>query len=232
MAKNYTRKDIEYALKDMQGFVDVTTQDVQELLSILSKNKTQQKRKKQKQIRSLKFVWLKMVRSLKTKPSHIKRVKWREIVYSWAFSFVGIAVLGLSNVVDPIHVFTIGSFGASAVLIYGAPRSPLAQPRNLVGGHVLSALIGVAIYHLLPNPIWLSAAMSVSLAIAAMHITKTLHPPGGATALIAIIGGDKIHSLGFGYAIMPVFVGAVLMLIVAWVTNNSVQGRSYPLYWY
>lgn len=232
MAKNYTRKDIEYALKDMQGFVDVTTQDVQELLSILSKNKAQQKRKKQKQIRSLKFVWLKMVRSLKTRPSHIKRVKWREIVYSWAFSFAGIGVLGLLNVVDPIHIFTIGSFGASAVLIYGAPRSPLAQPRNLIGGHVLSALVGVAIYYILPNPIWLSAALSVSLAIAVMHITKTLHPPGGATALIAIIGGDRIHALGFGYAIMPVFIGACLMLIVAWIANNSVRGRRYPLYWF
>lgn len=231
MPKYFTRKDIEKALEDMQGFVDVTSEDVYELVSRLNKSKRQRK-KKQKKIRSLKCIWLKLVRSLHTKPGHTKRVAWHEVLYSWAFSFLGIAALGLSHVVDPIHIFTIGSFGASAVLIYGAPRSPLAQPRNLVGGHVISALIGVAIYRLVPDPIWLSAALSVSLAIAAMHITKTLHPPGGATALIAIIGGNKIHALGFSYAIMPVCVGACLMLIVAWVANNSVKGRRYPLYWW
>ena len=80
-------------------------------------------------------------------------------------------------------IMIIGSFGASAVLIYGAIKSPLAQPRNLLGGHVFSALIGVTCYQLLDSHLWLAAAVAVATAIAFMHATKTLHPPGGATGL-------------------------------------------------
>ena len=72
----------------------------------------------------------------------------------------------------------IGSFGASAVLIYGAIKSPLAQPRNLLGGHVISALIGVTVFNLF-SLLWLAAALAVATSIAVMHATKTLHPPGG-----------------------------------------------------
>jgi CBS-domain-containing membrane protein len=89
----------------------------------------------------------------------------------------------------------IGSFGASAVLIYGAIRSPLAQPRNLIGGHVISAVIGVTAYKLLPAHLWLASPIAVATSIAVMHATKTLHPPGGATALIAVIGSQKIHNI-------------------------------------
>lgn len=228
MKKQYTHHEIENALNEMQGFVDVTTEDIQELLSHLNKTK----KHRQKPIRNAKYIALKLMRSLRTPPTHVKRVKLTELLYSGTFSFIGIALLGIVHMVDPLHIFTIGSFGASAVLLYGAPRSPLSQPLNLIGGHVISALIGVTIYHLVPDPIWLSAALSVSLAITAMHLTKTLHPPGGATALIAIIGGNKIHTLGFSYVITPVLTGAMLMFIVAWIANNSVKGRRYPLYWW
>ena len=102
----------------------------------------------------------------------------------------------------------IGSFGASAVLVYGAIKSPLAQPRNLIGGHVLSAIIGVTFYMLLHDQQWLASSLAVATAIAVMHATKTLHPPGGATALIAVIGSPQIHSLGYFYVLMPVGLGA------------------------
>jgi CBS-domain-containing membrane protein len=125
----------------------------------------------------------------------------------------------------------IGSFGASAVLVYGAIKSPLAQPRNLVGGHVLSALVGVACQQLFHSTLWLAAALAVSTAIAVMHATRTLHPPGGATALIAVIGGDKIHSLGFMNALFPVGGGALIMLIVALLVNNLPSSRRYPESW-
>jgi hypothetical protein len=85
--------------------------------------------------------------------------------------------------------------------------SPPAQPRNLVGGHVLSAIVGVAAYQILGQMPWLAAAIAVSTAIALMHLTKTLHPPGGATALIAVIGGDAVHNLGFLYAVIPAAFG-------------------------
>lgn len=126
------------------------------------------------------------------------------------------------------NIFLIGSFGASSVLVFGAIQSPLAQPRNLIGGHVVSAIVGVTIYQLLPEIIWLTAALSVALSIVLMQITKTLHPPGGATALIAVIGSEKIKSLGYLYVLSPVFTGCVILLAVAMVFNNMTTNRHYP----
>lgn len=162
------------------------------------------------------------------------RVSVSEILLSWSGSFLGIAAVALLNfqLLDGSDlVMIIGSFGASAVLIYGAIRSPLAQPRNLIGGHVLSAVIGVAIYKILPEAPWLASSLAVSTAIAVMHVTKTLHPPGGATALIAVIGTEKIHSLGFLYALVPAGAGAAIMLLVALVFNNVPKSRRYPEFW-
>ena len=162
------------------------------------------------------------------------RVGLVEILWSWVGSFLGIAAVGLLHfkVLDQTAlIMIIGSFGASAVLIYGAIRSPLAQPRNLIGGHVLSAIVGVAAYQYLGGQPWLAAAMAVSVSIALMHLTKTLHPPGGATALIAVIGGDSVHNLGYLYAIIPVALGAGVMLTIALIVNNISKGRRYPEFW-
>lgn len=162
-------------------------------------------------------------------------VKVSEIVWSWIGSLLGIAGVGFLDKCfcqGTAMVLIIGSFGASAVLIFGAIKSPLAQPRNLLGGHVLSAVIGVAAYKLCPSPLWVSAALAVATAIAAMHATKTLHPPGGATALIAVIGGDKIHQLGYFYALVPVATGVIIMLTVALLVNNIPKTRRYPEFWY
>jgi CBS-domain-containing membrane protein len=157
-----------------------------------------------------------------------------EIAWSWLGAFLGIGFISFANyrIFEKIDLLMIvGSFGASAVLIYGAIKSPLAQPRNLVGGHVLSALVGVACRQLLDPNLWLAAALAVSTAIAVMHATRTLHPPGGATALIAVIGGDRIHSLGFMYALFPVGGGAVILLVVALLFNNIPKSRRYPEFW-
>src|SRR5689334_7643709 len=110
----------------------------------------------------------------------------------WTFigSFAGISLIGFINTTFleiRDNLFLIGSFGASSVLIYGVINSPLAQPRNLVGGHILSAIIGVTIAKFFPFALWFNAGLAVSLSIVIMQMTKTLHPPGGATALIAII---------------------------------------------
>jgi CBS-domain-containing membrane protein len=125
----------------------------------------------------------------------------------------------------------IGSFGASAVLLYGAPRSPLAQPRNLMGGHLISALIGVACCKMFQDTPGVAQALAVATAIAAMHLTRTLHPPGGATALIATLGSPDIQQLGFWYALMPATVGPLILLVVALVVNNLPRSRRYPETW-
>lgn len=161
-------------------------------------------------------------------------VSLSEIIWSWIGSFAGIAAVAAINlaIVDKTDlVMIIGSFGASAVLIYGAIRSPLAQPRNLIGGHLISAIIGVTTYKLLPAPLWLTSAIAVSTSIAIMHASKTLHPPGGATALIAVIGSQKIHNLGYLYVLIPATLGPVVMLVVALLVNNLSKNRRYPEFW-
>ena len=163
------------------------------------------------------------------------RVGAVEILWSWIGAFLGIAAVAYINyrMIDATDlIMIIGSFGASAVLIYGAVKSPLAQPRNLLGGHVFSALIGVTCYQLFDSHLWLAAAVAVATAIAFMHATKTLHPPGGATALIAVIGSEKIHSLGYLYAVIPAGAGALIMLVVALLVNNLSKNRRYPEFWY
>jgi len=164
-------------------------------------------------------------------------IDYKEHFWTFLGSFIGIGLIGFLNSEHlSVHdnLFLIGSFGASSVLIYGIINSPLAQPRNLIGGHLVCAFVGVCIHKLIPNELWLSAALSVSLSIVAMQITKTLHPPGGATALIANIGSEKIHALGFMYVLSPVLSGVLILLLVAVVCNNATPHRRYPhnKYWY
>jgi CBS-domain-containing membrane protein len=161
-------------------------------------------------------------------------VGFSELLWSWLGSAMGIGFCGYlsAKYFEPRDLtLIIGSFGASAVLVYGAIKSPLAQPRNLLGGHIISGLVGVACYKLFGGALWIAAAFAVSLAITAMLATKTLHPPGGATALIAVIGGEKIHDLGFLYALVPAGAGALVLLIVALLVNNLARDRRYPEYW-
>lgn len=163
------------------------------------------------------------------------RVSNEEIIWSWIGAFLGIAGVAWAN-----HFFLegsdfslmIGSFGASAVLVYGAVRSPLAQPRNLLGGHILSAIVGVTCWKLFHQFPWLAEAMAVATAIALMHATRTLHPPGGATALIAVIGSAGVHKLGYLYVLMPATIGPLILLAVAVLVNNIPQSRRYPEIWF
>jgi CBS-domain-containing membrane protein len=162
-------------------------------------------------------------------------ISFHELFWAFLGSFIGIGLLSYlhSNWIEAMgSSLLIGSFGASAVLIYGAPASPLAQPRNLIGGHVVSAFTGVAVKMLIPGDLVTAAALAVSLAIIFMLLTLTLHPPGGATALIAIIGGESIYRLGFYYVLMPVGTGATIMLIVALLINNIPRSRRYPDFWF
>lgn len=151
----------------------------------------------------------------------------------WAFlgSFTGIGIIAyLQSQVLPQSdvVWMIGSFGASSVLVYGVIQSPLAQPRNLIGGHLVSAIIGVTVQQFVPDILWLTAPLAVSLSIVFMQITKTLHPPGGATALIAVTGSAQIKGLGYWYVLSPVLSGALILLVTALVFNNITANRQYP----
>lgn len=164
------------------------------------------------------------------------RAPAHEILWSAVGAFIGIFAIYEVGQLKYFHIedtlFMVGSFGASAVLIYGVPKSPYAQPRNLVLGHSISAVVGVTCALLLgPFPAF-SAALAVSLALALMHLTKSIHPPGGATALIAVVGSDKIHQMAYWYVLSPIFSGAVIMLLVALLVNNLSPHRRYPEFWF
>lgn len=158
-------------------------------------------------------------------------IDYKEFVWSFIGAIVGIGIIAFiqsKQFADIENVFLIGSFGASSVLIYGAVESPLAQPRNLLGGHFISALIGVTVYKVFPETIWITAPLAVGTSIVFMQLTKTLHPPGGATALIAIMGSERIKELGYYYVLSPVLSGAFILLAVALIFNNITTHRKYP----
>lgn len=163
--------------------------------------------------------------------SPFTRLKWSTYLHVFISSFVGIALIGFlsSYLLDyGIKLFSIGSFGATAVIVFGAPKSDFAKARNVIGGHFISALLGVTIMKIGFNDLWLSCALAVSLSITCMMITQTLHPPGGATSLIACIGSPKIIALGYSYIVFPVLIGAIILLLISRLFFKFVLVRHQP----
>lgn len=124
-------------------------------------------------------------------------------------------------------VLLTASMGASAVLLFAVPHGTLSQPWPLIGGHVVSALIGVACAQAFVNPL-IAAPLSVALAIAAMHYLRCIHPPGGATAITAVIGGSEVHALGYQFVLTPVLLNAAILLLAAVALNYAFPWRRYP----
>jgi len=145
------------------------------------------------------------------------------------------ALIGIATVVTVTHallgrhaaVFLVPSLGATAVLIFAAPHSLFAQPWSIIAGNIVSALVGVACQQLISEPT-LAAATAVALAIIAMHAARCIHPPGGATALAAVIGGPDIHQLGYGYALIPVGLNSALLIGAGILLNAPFAWRRYP----
>ncbi len=127
-------------------------------------------------------------------------------------------------------VFLVASMGASSVLVFGVPHSPLAQPWSLVGSHLVSALVGITCARYIDNP-YLAAAAAVGLAISAMHYLRCIHPPGGATALTAVTGGTSVHELGYQYVLTPVMINTLTILAVAIIFNAPFSWRRYPAFY-
>lgn len=153
----------------------------------------------------------------------------RERLLSGLGGFIGIAlILWISQLSNNVtHPLIIASMGASAVLLFAVPHGALSQPWPLLGGHFFSAIIGVSCAMALGDTL-LSSALAVGIAITAMYSLRCLHPPGGATALTAVIGGTEIHQLGFSYVFNPIMLNAVGILVVAILFNYAYQHRRYP----
>jgi CBS domain-containing membrane protein len=116
--------------------------------------------------------------------------------------------------------------GACAVLLFAVPSSPLAQPWSVLGGNLVSALVGIACAHWLGPTLW-AAAVAVAVAMAAMFASRCLHPPGGAIALTAVLGGDEVAQLGYAFALYPVSLNSLGLLAIALLFNNAFR-RRYP----
>ncbi len=164
-----------------------------------------------------------------------KTFVFTEVLWSGLGALIAMSALALVNINiwnQEGQVLLVGSMGASVMLIFGAPAAPFSQPRNVVGGHIVSALVGVFVQQFLGFDPWLASALSVSLATMAMHLTATLHPPGGATALIAVIGSAELKSLGYSYAFLPVGISAIVLVLIGILVNNLSARRRYPIYWW
>ena len=120
----------------------------------------------------------------------------------------------------------IAPIGAAAVLLFAVPASPMAQPWPVFGGNLVSAIVGVSVARIGADPM-VAAGLAVGGAIAAMALLRCLHPPGGAVALTAVLGGPVIHAMGYGFVIAPVGVGTVLLLAMAWGFHRF-SGHGYP----
>lgn len=147
-----------------------------------------------------------------------------DVIITWVGAFLGITAIVLFS--HKFDLSVVASFGASAVLIYGVPDAPLSQPRNVILGHTLSAATGVATFMMF-GLTWWSPALGTALALVVMLLTKTTHPPGGATALFAVL--SQAHP---SYILTPIMAGAVILVIIGLLVNNLSPNRHYPRYWY
>lgn len=164
--------------------------------------------------------------------------KLSAVPLTFAATFIGIYLISIPALFPswPLStkLFLVGSFGASAVLLFAAPRAEFAQPRNAVAGQVIAATIGVTAYKLLSAHVGLAAALGVAVTVCVMQVTRTLHPPAGATALIAVLGPAQVHRLGYDYVLTPILIGILILIVVALVVNNLSpdKNRHYPVTWW
>ncbi len=138
-----------------------------------------------------------------------------------------LALISFAAMPEAAGAAIVTSMGASAVLLYAAPHGQLSQPWPVIGGHGISATIGVVCAQWIHHP-FIAAACAVGLSIAAMHQLRCIHPPGGATAFTAVMGGPAVHGLGFSFVLFPVLANAIVMVLLAVVINSAFYWRRYP----
>ncbi|MBY4766720.1 HPP family protein [Burkholderia ambifaria] len=161
---------------------------------------------------------------------HPMTLGWRERMRSCAGALVGIATVGVTMRLLPgvpgLVPLLVAPMGASAVLLFAVPASPLAQPWSIIGGNLVAATVGVACAQWIADPIT-AAAVAVALAIGGMFALRCVHPPSGAVALTAVLGGPAIHALGFGFVVEPIALQSGILLSAALV-YHALTGHRYP----
>lgn len=160
------------------------------------------------------------------------------LILSFMGSFLGIMILASITFYTAFELnpLLIGSFGAQAVLVFACLDAPLAQPRCAIGGNIISAAIGVSVNKVAmlidpsgnPGVKVIGSAFAVSIAIFVMQITRTVHPPAGATSMIAVVGG--VQHLGYLY-VATIGLGSCILVLVAVIVENLFEGQQYPKYY-
>jgi CBS domain-containing membrane protein len=163
------------------------------------------------------------MRALKPAPVH---ASLRERLYGSLGALIGLVITEWvgHHALGGFNPWFIAPMGASAVLLFAAPASPLAQPWSIVGGNIVSAIVGVICFKFLPAS--MAPPIAVAVAIGMMFALRCLHPPGGAVALTAVLGGPAVTNLGFGFVASPVAVNSVVLVLVA-ILFNGLLGRNY-----
>lgn len=136
------------------------------------------------------------------------------LIYLISFHFTGLAG---TNAILP-------SMGAATVLLFYAPQGTFSQPWSLFAGNLISAMVGVGCYQWLGDT-FIAASSAVALSMLLMSLARCIHPPGGATALAAVVGGDLIHQLGFSYVIIPTLLNCLIIYIVSSGCNRLISIR-------
>jgi CBS domain-containing membrane protein len=170
------------------------------------------------------------VRWLLSFAPHPVTVKWPERFRSCVGALFGIAFTGVSMHfligADAAMPLLVAPMGASAVLLFGVPASPLAQPWSIIGGNLVSAVVGVTCASWIANPV-AAATLAVSLAMCAMFALRCVHPPSGAVALTAVLGGPAIHAMGYRFVLEPIAIQSTALLCAA-LAFHALTGHRYP----
>jgi CBS-domain-containing membrane protein len=160
------------------------------------------------------------------------------VAVAFCASFIGVFVISIPSLYAdaPLstRLFLIGSFGASAALLYAAPHAEFAQPRNIVFGQLIAAFVGVTAFKLFGGNVGIAGGLAVATATLLMQVTGCLHPPAGATALIAVLGPAAVHRLGYLFMITPVLLATLIILVLglALLNLSSDEKRHYPVSWW
>lgn len=152
------------------------------------------------------------------------RFSYLQVLLSWLGSFLGIAALAYLSVHTNAPLIA-APFGATAVLVFAVPDSPLAQPRNIIGGNLLGAIVCILFVQSCGTAPWVMA-LAVATTIKLMQLTRTLHPPGGAVALVGVMS----HA-SWDFLLVPVLAGSIVIVLCTIAFNNLTPGRTYPQHW-
>lgn len=176
---------------------------------------------------SRKPIWSKIrqyLSSLNGSATYQPRFSLGQVLFSYIGSFLGISALAFLSSLSGYPLIA-APFGAAAVLVFAVPNSPLAQPRNLIFGNLLGGIVSIVMVYLFGSEPWVMA-LSVATAIKIMQLTKTLHPPGGAVALVGVMS-----QASWEFVLTPVLAGSIILLLCTFVFNNLMPERSYPRHW-